>query len=118
MDKVPGEKAVFEVFYLDVYMEDGCWVENERHRLGKLEVAPALSQEVDEADILTAMRRFSYPGLCGRCLQALNTTDRRRVYVEDYYGDGTWWEIGTVKDRMPVYGLRLMEEYARKEAAG
>ena len=40
---------------------------------------------------------------------ALNTTDRRRVYAEDYSGDGTWWEVGTVKDRMPVYGLRLIE---------
>lgn len=115
---MPDEKVVFEVFYLDVYMEDGCWVENERHRLGKLEVVPALNREVDGTDILTAMRRFSYPDLCGRRLQALSTTDRRRVYAEDYSGDGTWWEVGTIKDRMPIYGLRLMEEIAREEAAG
>ena len=115
---MPDEKIVFEVFVLDVYQEDGCWIENERHRLGKMEVLTALSQEIDAAEILTAMARFSYPDFCGRRLRALNTTDRRRVYAEDYYGDGTWWEVGTVKDRMPVYGLRLMEDYSGEEAAG
>lgn len=108
MTEVPN-KSTFEVFALDVYMEDGNWVENERHFLGKMEVAPALNREVDESDILAAMMRFSYPDLCGRRLKVLNTVDRRRVYVEDYCGDGSWWEVGTVKGRMPVYGLRLIE---------
>ncbi len=112
------EKIVFEVYALDVYQEDGCWIENERHRLGKMEVLPALGQEIDTVEILSAMARFSYPDLCGRRLRALNTTDRRRVYAEDYYGDGTWWEVGTVKDRMPVYGLKLLDDYGREEAAG
>lgn len=71
--------------------------------------ARALSQEIDGMDILAAMARFSYPDFNGRQLKALNTTDRRRMYVEDYYGDGSWREIGTVKDRVPVYGLRLIE---------
>lgn len=112
------EKAVFEVFGLDVYEDEGGWVENERHRLGKLEVTSGLNQEIDGTDILVAMKRFGYPDLCGRHIQALSTTDRRRVYVEDYSGDGTWWEIGTVRGRMPVYGLRLVEDYRREEAAG
>ena len=103
------EKIVFEVYALDVYQEDGCWIENERHRLGKMEVLPALGQEIDTVEILSAMARFSYPDLCGR---------RLRVYAEDYYGDGTWWEVGTVKDRMPVYGLKLLDDYGREEAAG
>jgi len=98
-------KKVFEVFVLDVYQEDGCWVENERHRLGKLEVTPATG-DVDGYDILAAMKQFSYSDLMGHRYQAIQTTDRRRVYAEDYYGDGSWWEVGTVKDRMPVYGLK------------
>lgn len=112
------EKIVFEVYYLDVYQEDGCWIENERHRLGKMEVLPALGREIDTAEILSAMTRFSYSDLCGRRLWALYITDRRRVYAEDCYGDGTWWEVGMVKDRMPVYGLKLLEDYDREEAAG
>lgn len=103
--------AQYDVFMLDVYQDECGWVENERHYLGKLDVTPA-SGEVDEGDILAAMLKFSYPDLMGRRLRALNTTDRRRVYVEDYTGDGTWWEIGTVKGRMPVYGLRLIDEAA------
>lgn len=69
------------------------------------EVTPATG-EVDESDILAAMKQFSYSDLTGCRFQALKTTDRRRVYAEDYYGDGSWWEVGTVKDRAPVYGLR------------
>lgn len=113
-----NEKIVFEVYALDMYQEDRCWIEHERHRLGKMEVLPALGQEIDTADILSAMARFSYPDLCGRRLRTLNTTDRRRIYAEDYYGDGTWWVVGTVKDRMPVYGLKLLDDYGREEAAG
>jgi len=109
---------VFDVYYLDVYMDEGGWTENERHRLGRMEVVPTLSQRIDGTEILSAMARFSYPDLCGRRLRALDTTDRRRVYAEDFYGDGTWWEVGTVKNRMPVYGLKLMEDYDREEAAG
>ena len=112
------EKIVFEVYALDVYQEDGCWIENERHRLGKMEVLPAWGHENDTLEILSAMARFSYPHLCGSRLRPLNPTDRRRVYAEDYYGDGTWWEVGTVKDRMPVYGLKLLDDYGREEAAG
>lgn len=106
-----GKKNTYDVFALDMYLEDGCWTENERHYLGKLSVTP-VSGNVDEGDILAAMRAFSFSDLMGRRLRALDTTDRRRVYVEDYTGDGTWWEVGTVKDRMPIYGLRLIDEAA------
>lgn len=106
---LPANAARFEVYYMDMYMDEGGWIENERHLLGKLTVKPALNREIDEIDILTAMARFSYPDYCWCYHKALTTTDRRRVYAEDYSGDGTWWEVGTVKDRMPVYGLRLIE---------
>ncbi len=106
-----ADRKTFDVFLMDVYMEDGSWVENERHRLGKLEVT-SMAGEVDGDDVLRAMGQFSFPDLMGRQLRALDTTDRRRVYVEDYTGDGTWWEIGAVKERKPIYMLRLKEEAA------
>lgn len=107
--EVPANVVRFEVYYMDMFMDEGGWTENERHLLGELAVEPALNGEIDDTDILAAMARFSYPDYNGCRHGVLTTTDRRRVYAEDYYGDGTWWEIGTVKDRMPVYGLRLIE---------
>ena len=55
---MPDEKIVFEVYALDVYQEDGCWIENERHRLGKMEVLPALGREIDTVEILSAMAQL------------------------------------------------------------
>ena len=107
--ELPVNAARFEVYYMHMYMDEGGWTENERHLLGELTVESALNREIDDIDILAAMARFTYPDLCECHHKALNTTDRRRVYAEDYSGDGTWWEVGTVKDRMPVYGLRLIE---------
>ena len=103
---------VFEVYLLDVFMDEGGWEENERHLLGNISVAPVVGFEVDENDILSALRRFSYSDLAGRRIQALDTTDRRKVYAEDYYGSGEWWKVGTVKGHMPVYGLKLKEDEA------
>lgn len=106
-------KLEYDVFLLDMWAdEDGDWQENERHRLGELVVRPAVGAEVDANDILNALRRFSYPDTMGRRLRALDTTDRRRVYAEDLHGSGEWWEVGTVKNHMPVYGLKLKEEVA------
>ena len=33
----------------------------------------------------------------------------RRVYAEDLYGDGHWWEVGAKKDHMPLYGLMRLD---------
>lgn len=106
-------KNRFEVFSLDVYMDEaGCWTENSRTSLGELEVEPAVGSEIDSVDIIAALKRFGYSDLTGRQIKALVTTDRRVVYAEDYYGDGTWWEVGAVKGHVPVYGLRLKEDDA------
>lgn len=106
-------KVRFEVFYLDVYMDDaGCWTENDRTPLGELVVNPAVGSNVDAVDVISAMNAFSYSDIIGRRIKALDTSDRRVVYAEDYYGDGTWWEVGTVKGHTPVYGLKLKEDDA------
>lgn len=83
-----------------------------RTSLGELEVEPAVGSEIDAVDIIAALKRFGYSDLTGRQIKALVTTDRRVVYAEDYYGDGTWWEVGAVKGHVPVYGLRLKEDDA------
>lgn len=105
-----GEKQNYKVYLLDLYMDECGWQENERHQLGQLTVEPSCGSEVNAMDILKAMNGFAYSDLLGRQIRALDTIDRRRVYAEDPYGSGTWWEVGMVKGHMPVYGLQLMEE--------
>ena len=95
------KKQKFEVYLLDVFLDESGWQENERFYLGTLDV-----------DILAAMKNFRYRDYTGRQISALVTTDRRTVYAEDYYGDGSWWEIGAVKNRVPVYGLKLRGDAA------
>lgn len=100
----------FDVFLLDVYQDEGGWIENERHFLGTTDLKIANGGEPDEVDILNALRKFSYRDVSGREIRALDTTDRRTVFAEDYYGDGSWWEVGTVKEKMPVYGMKAVED--------
>jgi hypothetical protein len=106
------KKSVFGVYLLDVYLEESGWQENERHFLGKLEIESVIGTELDDVDILTALKGFEYNDFSGRRISALITTDRRTVYAEDHYGDGQWWEVGSVKGRVPVYGLKLRGDAA------
>lgn len=103
-------KKKFAVYWLDMWAdEEGGWEENERHYLGELEVKPAIGCEIEDIDILAAMRNFTYADLCGQRFKAIQTTDRRTIYAEDLYGSGEWWEVGSVKDHKPVYGLKLLD---------
>ena len=101
------KKARFDVYLLDMYPDESGWIENERSLLGKLEVGLPTENEINDVEILSALKKSSYRDCMGRQINFLSTTDRRTVYAEDYYGDGSWWEVGTVKGRRPVYGLRL-----------
>lgn len=109
---VEKKKYLFDVYLLDVYKDEGVWTENERHKLGSMEVKPVIGSDLDCRDIIEALMNFKYQDLVGRQYNALNTSDRRRVYAEDYYGNGEWWEVGTVKEHMPVFGLALVKETA------
>lgn len=100
----------FDVFLLDVYQDEGGWIENERHYLGTTELKVANGMDPLEEDILGAILRFSYRDTSGREVAALKADDRRVVYVEDYYGDGSWWEIGTAEEKMPIYGMKAVED--------
>lgn len=107
-----GKKyAVFDLYEMEMWgnREDG-WEENNRFHLGKLHVPMTSDGGVCETDILKAMRKKQIKSLFGGVCFALSTRNRRVVYIEDYSGDGTWYEIGTVKHRKPIYGLKFVEE--------
>ena len=106
------KKIAFDVYLLDVYLDEGGWIENERHLLGNIEVESVIGKEIDAVDVLAALKKFRYRDYTGRQISALVTTDRRTVYAEDYYGDGSWWEVGAVKNHVPVYGLKLKGDAA------
>lgn len=100
----------YEVYLLSMYKNDeGLWTENDRYRLGDLEV-DAPKGEPGPKDIVKALGGFKIRELTGREISVLSTTDMRRVYAEDYYGDGSWWDVGEVKGRVPTYGLKRKDE--------
>ena len=39
------KKIAFDVYLLDVYLDEGGWIENERHLLGNMEVEPAIGKD-------------------------------------------------------------------------
>lgn len=100
----------FIVYLLDMFRDsDSCWVENARTQIGTLVVEKGL-EDVADKDILRALSQFTTKDLMGRQCGTISTTDRRRVYAEDLYQDGSWWEVGTVKGHQPIYGLELVRE--------
>ena len=53
------KKIAFDVYLLDVYLDEGGWIENERHLLGNMEVEPAIGKEIDAVDVLSAPGELS-----------------------------------------------------------
>lgn len=100
----------FEVYTLDTFPddEDGGWVETERQKIGTIEIQSG--EQALPVVILDALRNLTYRDVAGREHHILNTTDRRRIYVEDFYGTGEWWEVGTKKGRKPFLGLQMVKE--------
>lgn len=100
----------YEVFFLDMLPDgDGGWLENERRKIGAIEVE--CSEQSLPLAILNALRDFTCRDIVGRERHVLTTTDRRRIYVEDCYGTGNWLEVGTRKGHKPFLGLSLIEPH-------
>lgn len=100
----------FTVYLMDMLRDpDSGWIENARTQLGSLEVEKEL-EEVTDKDLLNALSQFTARDVMGRQCGTISTTDRRRVYAEDLYQDGSWWEVGAVKGHQPMYGLELVKE--------
>ena len=106
------QKRQFEVYLLDGFLDDGVWQENERYYLGNLEIQSAVGNDIDDADVLQAMRNFVYVDYTGKGIRALPSSDRKSIYAADLYGDGSWWEIGLKKGEIPLYGLKEKENAA------
>lgn len=105
------ETKKFEVYSLDMLPdEDGGWTENERQKIGGIEAK--CSEKSLPLSILDALRDVTCRDITGREHPVLLTADRRRVYIEDYYGTGEWWEVGEKKGHKPFLGLRLVKEDA------
>lgn len=100
----------FIVYLLDMFCDsDSCWVENARTQIGSL-VVEKKPEDITDKDILRALSQFTTTDLMGRTCYTILTTDRRRVYAEDLYQNGSWWEVGEVKGHMPMYGLELVKD--------
>lgn len=100
----------YDVFAIDMFPDGvGGWVENERQKIGLLHIE--CNGDVTPESIIAILRDFTYTDFLGAEHHVLTTTDRRRIYAEDYYGDGSWWEVGTRKGHKPFLGLSLVEPH-------
>ena len=99
---------IFGVWQMDCLQdEDGLWIENDRFKVGEIRLRAESIDCLTDKMLLQAMSELKVGTLFGQKTYAINTADRRRVYAEDYSGDGTWWEVGEVKGMKPLYGLKL-----------
>lgn len=119
MAKTKDTKVTYAVYLLDVYAgesgERGDWDENQRTFLGDMSFET--SEKTIEKDLLNALAKFEIKDVLGIPRgTALNTTDRRRVYVEladDFESRfGDVYEVGEVKGLRPVYRLLFKKEEA------
>ncbi len=109
----------FEVFDLDMIPDGiGMWTENDRFPLGRITVPADDLYEVTDVMLLRALSEHKIGHAFGRDCFALTTTDRRRLYVEDLYADGSWFEVGLKKGREPIIGLKPIEASVSKDSSG
>ena len=100
----------FDVYLMEMLPSENCgWVENNRTRVGHIAVPAKTVDEIGDKMLLDAMFRLKLRNKNGLTEPAICTTDRRRVYAEDYYGDGGWFEIGAKAGHKPIYGLKPYE---------
>lgn len=57
------KKQKFEVYLLDVFLDESGWQENERFYLGTLEVEPAVGAGLRRVDIPGGYEELQIPGL-------------------------------------------------------
>ena len=99
----------YMVYLMDMVRYPDEWVENSRIPLGSLTIGKDLDAVTDK-DIIKALFEYQFVDLMGRQKRTILTTDRRKVYAEDLYRNGKWWEVGAVRDHQPLYALELAEE--------
>lgn len=97
----------FRVYELDMldYGDIG-WVENNRFDIGAITISAPSFKEITPKMFLNSVSRVRIESMFGFAKDALPGSDLRRYYVEDLYGDGSWFEIGMRRGHQPLYGLR------------
>ena len=102
-------KIAFDVYELDMWADgEGGWTENNRIKVGQISVPVKTLDDITPKALLLAMKGES----ADNTHPYITTTDQRRVYAEDLYGMGEWWEVGAVKNHYPMFGLQLVENAA------
>lgn len=90
--------------------EDGGWQENSRQFVGTIDVQLSpigvIAKNIVNAiaDTTISIGVMKAP--------ALTTTDMRKVFATECYGNGDWWEVGYKKGgSKPMYGVKLSAAY-------
>ena len=97
----------YDVYLLDMAADDSGngYVENNRIQIGSVQIPVEDNGDMSDVAMLKALKRARFVDILGRVYHPLDTRNRRKVYAEDYFGDGQWWEVGSVKGHCPIFGL-------------
>ena len=108
----------YDVYLLDMYAGDSeyVWVENARTLIGSVRIPAENNQGLRDVTVLSALYNAVFSDTLGRAYHPLETKDRRMVYAEDYYGDGQWWEVGSVREHCPIFGLAPVSQRRKSHA--
>ena len=87
------------VYLLDMMWDGDSFYENNRQGIGIVQVPVTEDGEVTEKALIDTMIKY---GFC-------DIQNRRIVYAEDLYGDGTRYEIGIKRDHVPVFSVEPVE---------
>ena len=108
---------LFDVFQMDVIPDGyGGWEESDRHYVATIKYPADSVKEIDRKTMLEIMADTYVRHFTGRQVPLTNSTDLRKMFVDDMSYNGTWFEVGVRYHHKPMYGLKLITE--RSESNG
>lgn len=93
----------YDVFLLDVYLYDDQWVENDRYKIGKIEI----DDKDTDKDILNKLKQLTFKDCSGHLFTAISSNDLRSVFVDHF---DTTIEIGSKKNNRKPDLLLVIED--------
>lgn len=81
----------YDVYLLDVYRVDDDWIENDRWKVGEVDINDSDTSK----DILNHLKDVTFKDLSGHTFSAIESSDLRSIFVD--YFDNTI-EIGSKKN--------------------
>lgn len=102
------KETTLNIYYLDMWgnKHDGYEL-NDKHHLATL----TMKGVVNKRKITKLLRETMIPASIGSNIKVpILSTKPKRIYIEDYYNDGSYFEIGMRYHHVPFLGVEVVEE--------